>query len=193
MSSRDQPIVGETKGAAVAREAEAVRQAKSLPRIAGMLIAFGLFALLIGYASNRPAYRHLAADSATIKISLRHAGQLMGECRERSSAELEQMPANMRAPLVCPRERSPLLLELELDGQLIISETLPARGIHQDGRASTYRRLTVPAGNVDVAVRLKDHIEAEAFHYEAFRSLTLEPGSNLVIDFDEEAGAFVFL
>ncbi len=193
MSSQRLPAGAESKGAAKAREADAVRQTKSFPRIAGMLIAFAFFAVLIGYASNRPTYRHLSADSATIKLSLRHAGQLLGECRERSSAELEQLPANMRAPLVCPRERSPLLLELELDGVLVLSDTLPARGIHQDGRASTYRRLTVPAGELEVTVRLKDHIDAEEFHYQTRQSLSLEPGKNLVIDFDEAAGAFVFL
>lgn len=193
MSAEGIILTGETHGAAKAREANAVRQARSFRRVAGMLVAFALFAAAVGYFSNRPEYRHLAADSATIKLSLRHAGQLMGECRERSAAELAQMPASMRAPLVCPRERSPLVLELELDGRLMLSKTLPARGIHQDGRASTYERLTVPAGEFEVVVRLKDHIEAEEFQYQARRTLSLVPGANLVIDFDEEAGEFEFL
>lgn len=193
MSSGDIILTGETRTAAVAREAHAVEQAKGFKRLVGMVVAFTLFAAFMGYFSNRPTYRHLAADSATIKVSIRHAGQLMGECRERSSAELAQMPENMRAPLVCPRERSPLHLELEVDGRLVVSKILPARGLHNDGRASAYQRVTVPAGEVEVVVRMKDHIEAEAFHYQSRWTLTLEPGANLVIDFDEEAEEFAFL
>lgn len=162
-------------------------------RWVGMAILWGLLALLLGYFSNRPSYRHLAADAATIKLSLRHAGQLVGECRERSVEEMANLPANMRTPLICPRERSPLVLEMMFDGELVLSETLPARGLHSDGRASIYRRITVPAGKVEVTVRLKDQIASEDFQYQSAQSVDLPPGANLVIDFDGQAGEFQFL
>lgn len=155
-------------------------------------LCFVAFMAFIGLFSNSPPYRHLAADQATIKLSLRHAGQILGQCRERSPEELAQLPPNMRIAEVCPRERSPLLLELLLDDVLVLSKVLPARGLHRDGRASAYERLTVPAGATRVTVRMKDHIEAEDFQYTASRSLHLPAGGNLVIDFNEEARAFEF-
>jgi hypothetical protein len=161
-------------------------------RLAGQIACYGLFVAFVGYFSSAPAYRHLPPEMATIKLSLRHAGQLLGECRTRSAEELGAMPASMRAPLDCPRERSPLLLELEADGELLYSERLPARGVHSDGRASVYKRLTVPEGRVAITVRLKDHIEHDDFHYSATRQLVLAAAGNLVIDFNEESRAFEF-
>jgi len=157
------------------------------------VLAYGAFVLLIGYFSNQPSYRHLPEGSATIKLSLRHAGQILGECRERSASELADLPASMRVATVCPRKRSPLELELWLDGERVYSQILPARGLHQDGRASIYRRLSVPAGLTAIKVRLKDHVEADDFQYSSQRQLNLPAGSNLVIDFDEQERVFDFV
>jgi len=153
----------------------------------------GAFSGWLGYCSTNPLYQHLDPTLATIKVSVRHSGQVLGECRERSPEELAELPANMRVPLVCPRERSPLELELAIDGRLVLSETLPARGIHRDGRASTYHRLSIPAGEVTVAVRMKDHRDQQTFPYQSTVRTVLTPGANLVIDFDNESGRFVFL
>ncbi len=157
------------------------------------ILAASVVAAGLGYFSNRPAHRHLAEDQAVIKLSLRHAGQVLGECHTRTPEELADLPANMRAPMVCPRERSPLLLELRLNDALVLSEILPARGIHNDGRASVYRRLVVPVGRMNVAVRLKDHIESDVFQYESSRTVRIGPAENLVIDFNGDLGDFEFL
>ncbi len=162
-------------------------------KIIGQACCFGLFMLLIGYFSNSPSYRHLAEDQATIKLSLRHAGRLLGECRRRSAEELKQLPANMRAPEVCPRERSPLLLELALDGELVLSEQLQPRGLHDDGMASAYRRLTVAAGAHQLEVRMKDHLAQQVFPYRHARTINLAPAQVLVIDFDSKNKRFTFL
>lgn len=159
----------------------------------GQIAAYGLFVVFIGTFSNSPSYRHLAQDTATIKLSLRHAGQLLGECRQRTSEELANLPANMRASAVCPRERSPIVLELELNGALVYSETLAARGIHNDGRASVYRRLSVPAGKTSLTVRLKDHVDSDVFQFTNSQLVELEPAEVLVIDFNEQSGEFDFL
>lgn len=157
------------------------------------VVLLGAFAGWLGYCSTNPAYQHLDPTLATIKVSVHHSGQVLGECRERSAEELAQLPENMRAPLVCPRERSPLELELAVNDRLVLTETLPARGIHRDGRASTYRRLSVPAGEVTVTVRMKDHVDQQTFPYQSTVRTVLAPGANLVIDFDNESGRFIFL
>ena len=162
-------------------------------RLMGQAVVLAALASWIGYCSNQPPYRHLAGDMATIKLSLRHAGRILGECRERSAEELAGMPANMRVALVCPRERSPLLLELMIDDLTVYSDVLPPRGIHGDGRVSMYQRLQVPAGQVNLWVRLKDRLDSPEFPYQAHGTVTLMPGANLVIDFDGDREAFSFL
>jgi hypothetical protein len=54
------------------------------------------------------AYRHLASDQALIKLSFTRVGKPVGDCRKLSAEELAKLPPNMRAPTVCPRERSPV-------------------------------------------------------------------------------------
>ena len=165
----------------------------SWKQVVGQVFAYGLFMAFIGIFAGSPTYRHLAPDLATIKVSLRHAGQILGECHQRTAEELASLPANMRAPLICPRERSALLLEMDLNGEQVMSETLPARGLHEDGRASTYRRLSIPTGVVTISVRMKDQIDSEVFQYEATRTLVLDSGENLVIDFNELTRSFEFI
>ncbi len=161
-------------------------------RSLGQLVAFAMFIGLVGALAPGPAYRHLDAGLATIKLSLRHAGAPIAPCRERTAEELAQLAPNMRQSTVCPRERSPLVLELALDDRVVFDATLLPRGIHRDGRASVYQRLSVPAGDIDVKVRLKDDARIEGYQYQRTQRVKLAPADVLVIDFDAERGDFVF-
>lgn len=157
----------------------------------GLLFAlfFGPVAMLAGW----PAYRQLAPDEAELKLSLRHSGQRIGECRERDAAELASLPENMRATMDCPRERSPVTLQLDLNGERLIDATLEPQGLHGDGRAVFYRRIRIPAGDIRLDVRMKDDARQVEFPYEAVFESRLAPEQALVVDFDAESGKFVFL
>jgi hypothetical protein len=149
----------------------------------------GTVVILAGW----PPYQHLAPDQAVVKVSLRHTGALVGQCRTLSADELEALPPNMRAPQDCPRQRSPLVVELDINGRRRVDVTLQAQGLHADGRAVLYRRLIVRAGPVRVDVRMKDDVRQQAFAYRDSLETTLEPGRALIVDFDDAAGSFVFL
>ena len=160
-------------------------------RYLGQALAYGAFIWVIAVLSNA-AYQHLPEDQATVKLSVRHAGKLVSECRERTQEEMANLPPNMRAPLACPRERSPLVLELDIDGQSVIRETLPPRGLHNDGLASVYRRLSVPAGRLEVTVRMNDDVNVDGFPYAETRVVELAPAEVLLIDFDNAEQRFSF-
>lgn len=162
---------------------------RGLAQVAVLLAFMGVVAVFTAW----PAYRYLAPDEALVKVSLLHAGVRLGECRTRSEAEMADLPPNMRAAQDCPRERSPLLLQFDLDGQRLIDATLQPQGLHDDGRAAFYRRLKVPAGTFRLAVRMSDDVRSEGFAYEFERDVELEPGEVLVIDFDAQAGRFVLI
>ena len=155
----------------------------------GQILLYGLFALVIGVFSHWPAYRHLAPDAALIKLSMVHAGKLVGECRERSAEELAQMPPNMRTPMDCPRERSALTVELDIDGEPAARVVAPPSGLSGDGASAVYRRLTVPAGERLITVRLRDDARSEEFTHTLERRFMLAPAQVLVIDFDADKGA----
>jgi hypothetical protein len=97
----------------------------------------------------------------------------------------------MRAPLDCPRERAPLLVELELDGALVVREVVPPSGLTKDGAATIYRRLPVEAGKHQLIARLRDRAEGK-FNYTRKAELDLKPGHVLVIDFHAARGGFEF-
>ena len=84
--------------------------------LAGQVVAYGLFALMIATFASSPAYVHHAPQNALIKLSLTHAGQRVGECHERSSEEMAKLPPNMRAKQSCGRERNAVTLEMDMDG-----------------------------------------------------------------------------
>jgi hypothetical protein len=164
---------------------------KNLPRLVAQALLYVPFLALIGYFSTSPVYRHLGEDEALIRLSLSHAAQRVGECRERTPEELAKLPPNMRAPLDCPRERAPVAVELELDGKLIYRTVAPPSGLARDGAATVYHRLPVAAGRYHVAVRLNDRV-APGFSYERDAILDIAPGRVLLIDFNAAEGGFLF-
>lgn len=150
----------------------------------GQALLYGAFALFIGVFSHWPSYRHLGADQSLIKLSFSHTGKPVAECKKQSAAELAKLPPNMRAPVRCPRERSPVVVELDIDGVTAFRHSAPPSGLSKDGASSVYERIVVPAGVHRIAVRLNDDVRSPGFAHVLKREVTLAPAQILVIDFD---------
>ena len=161
--------------------------AKPISRI-GQALLYGLFALIIGYFSGAPSYRHLPADQALIKLSFSHEGKLVSECRQRTAEELAKLAPNMRAPMDCPRGRSPVTVEIDLDGTPAYRHVAMPSGLSKDGASTVYHRFPVQAGEHRLAIRLNDDARATGFNYRREELVDLKPGKVLVIDFNREAG-----
>ena len=101
------------------------------------------------------------------------------------------MPPNMRIRQECPRQRAPVIVELELDGAPLYRESLSPSGLSRDGAASVYRRFVVPAGTHRLSARLADNAKGE-FNYRGEKTLTLAPAQIVVVEFHAPAG-FQFL
>lgn len=160
-------------------------------RYAGQALAYLGFALLLGYFASAPAYTYRPADRAEVKLSFSHGGQRKGGCRPLTPAEIAKLPPNMRRSQACPRERVPLVIEMDVGGQLAHREVLPPSGLSGDGPSRAYRRFQLPPGEHRVALRLRDSERRDGFDYESSFTVALRPRQNLVIDFRAEAGGFV--
>jgi len=154
----------------------------------GQVLLYGLFALAIGVFSQWPPYRHLGEDQALIKVSFSRVGKPVGDCRTLTPDELAKLPPNMRAPTVCPRERSPVTVEVDLNGATVLKRTAPPTGLSKDGASAVYERLVVPAGEHLITVRLSDDVRARDRAYRHESTVKLVPGQVLVIDFDAGKG-----
>jgi len=152
---------------------------------------YALFAVVIGYFSTSPRYQHLQSDQALLRLSFSHPGKIRADCRQRTPEELAKLPANMRAPLDCPRERSPVVVRLELDGNELYNESFAPSGLSRDGASTGYRRLPIPAGPHRVRVQFNDDVRVTGFNYERERDLIAAPGQVVLIDFAPERGGAI--
>jgi hypothetical protein len=160
-------------------------------KIAFQAVAYALFAALIGYFSSAPAYRHLEPGRAVVKLSLVHAGERKQECRTRTPEELAKLAPNMRAQLDCPRERSDVRVELEMDGAVIARVEAAPSGLRRDLPSTIYRRLEIPAGRHTFRARLADTATGE-FRHRGEITVDLQEGRVLVVDFAASRGGFLF-
>lgn len=149
-------------------------------------------AIIAGVAalSAWPSHRTIPVGTGVLKLSFSHGGQR--NCRELTGAELAELPANMRRTEICDRRRLPIDVELDLDGETVYRASLPPSGIAGDGPSRVYRRFVLPAGDHDVAIRLRDTTRAEGFDYSAERRISLAPEQSFAIDFRPVAGGFIF-
>lgn len=150
----------------------------------GQALLYGLFALVIGVFSSWPIYRPLGSDQSLIKLSFSHTGQPVSDCKAQTPEELAKLPPNMRAPVRCPRERSSIVVELDIDGAPAVRHTARPSGLSKDGASSVYQRLQVAAGSHRVAVRMKDDVRSTGFAHVREETVSLKPAQILVIDFD---------
>jgi len=154
----------------------------------GQAVLYGVFAVVIGVFSGWPSYSALPADQAMLKVSFIHHGQRVADCRPFTAEELAKLAPNMRTPMKCGRERSPVTIEVDLDGVNIYRQVAAPSGLSRDGASSVYHRLELPAGEHRIAVRLKDSAAPGPFNYTRDATVTLRPAQILVIDFDAEKG-----
>ncbi len=154
----------------------------------GQAALYALFALVIGAFSRWPVYHPIGANEALVKVSFSHTGKPVSECRKQTPEELAKLPPNMRAPMVCPRERSPVSVQVDVGGKPALRRVAPPTGLSHDGPSSVYLRLPVPAGEQRIAVRLNDDVRSSGFTYQREETVTLRASQILVIDFDAEKG-----
>ena len=150
---------------------------------AGQALGYTAFIAALAYFSTSPPYRHLPPDTALVKVSLQHAGQRKEVCRERSAEELAKLAPNMRLATVCPRERVPVTVNIEL--------TVAPSGLARDGSSTLYRRVNVPAGEHRLVAKLGDAPTA-GFNHVKDATVTLKPGEILLLDFDAKEGGWLF-
>jgi hypothetical protein len=154
-------------------------------RYLGQALLYALFFVPLVFVTHQPTHRHLAEGMAVLKIAVRHAGEIIGQCTPVDAAEYADRPANMRRVEICPRERSPLKLELILDGDTLYRASVPAPGLHNDGVSSMYQRFNVPAGPHHVLVQMNDDGAVDGYTWQLEQDIQLQPAQVMVASFKE--------
>lgn len=126
-----------------------------------------------------------------ITLAFAHAGERREECRTLSPGELAKLPPNMRLQMDCPRERSPVTVDLLLDGKPVIEEVANAPGLYEDQGVDVYRSVKVPAGEHHLKVTMNDSVRVAGPTYTHEQTVTLMPAQLLVVDFNSDTHQFV--
>ena len=150
-----------------------------------------IFMVLVGYFSTSPAHRHLGEGQAVVVMSFNHAGQHIEPCREVSAEELAKLPPNMRQPTECPRARSPVRVEVLMDGQPLFSTVAEPPGLFSDGGVDIFLDTMVVAGEHLFEIKMNDSVRVEGYNYSHQQTVQIAPAQLLFIDFNTEKG-FVF-
>jgi hypothetical protein len=155
-------------------------------RYLGQALLYAVFFVLLAYLTHMPIHRHLAEGMAVLKIAVRHPGAIVGECTSVSGAGQGMRPSAMQQNTeICPRERSPLQLELILDGETLYLATVPATGLHKDGISSMYQQFSVPAGSHHLQIRMNDDVTADGYTWQFEQDIELQPAQVVVASFKE--------
>ena len=149
---------------------------------------YTIFMALIWYFATSPSVRVIEDDEAMITVAFAHAGETREECRRLSQEELMKLPPNMRKPEDCPRERSPIIIEAMLDGNVIYSKTMLPPGIFNDGSVNIYYNSKVPAGKHTFEVKMDDSVRKPGFNHEFEQDININPQQILLVDFDPLTG-----
>jgi hypothetical protein len=146
---------------------------------------------LVWYFSFSPPYVRLNPDESVITLTLSHAGKPVSECHKNSQEELNKLPPNMRKLEDCPRERSPVKIEVLMDGAPVIDEVVDPPGLYKDQGVDIYHSVKVPTGDHELEIRMNDNIRVEGPTHQYQQSVSLEPAQLLVIHFSSGQNQFV--
>lgn len=151
---------------------------------------YAVFMAMVWYFSFSPSYRQLAEDKAVVTLAFGHAAQRVSECNVLSQEELMKLAPNMRKPMDCPRERSPITVELQVDGEVAIRDIFDAPGIYQDQSVDVYRNVKVPHGEHRLSVWMNDDVNVDGPTYRFERTVNLQPAQRFVVTFDANKNGF---
>lgn len=165
---------------------------RDLTRILSQVVAYAAFAFALGYFATMPRYPYSDPAVASIKLSLSHAADKVAPCVQLTQEQIAELAANMRRTETCERERLPLHVELDIDGEPVLVIQAEPSGLWRDGPSSVYERFDVPAGAHTVTARLRDTARTDGWDYTRTVDVVLEPGRYFTVTFKAETGGFNF-
>jgi len=154
------------------------------------VINYSIFMGLVWYFSILPPYHQLEENQALITFTMSHVGKHVTECKKMSYEELMKLPPNMRKPMDCPRERSPVVMELQLNDEVIFSHTAQPLGLYKDQGIDIYQNIKVSAGKHRIKAMLNDDVKVEGPIYQHEDDIHIKPEQHLIIQFDSGEGGF---
>ncbi len=114
------------------------------------------------------SYSFYSPESAALKVAFKHTGKRIAECSEADLIKKEgeryrkllkdtrQVQMNISKLAGCPRERYPVVVEIELDGKNILKKAYAPTGFKSDMSSYIYEEFMIEPGMHKLSARLYD-------------------------------------
>ncbi|MCP4431177.1 MAG: hypothetical protein GY806_09385 [Gammaproteobacteria bacterium] len=155
------------------------------------IINYTVFMGMIWYFASAPSFTVLEEDQAVITMAFSHAGQLREACRRLSQEELNNLAPNMRKLEDCPRERSPVVIEMKLDGEILYNKSLQPPGLYEDGGVDIYFSQKIPAGEHQFEVSMDDSVRGKGVEHRYAQTVEVAASKILLVEFESDTGFVV--
>lgn len=156
---------------------------KKPARIGIQVVAWTALGLVVAAFADGPRFDPLPAGHGRLTLAVAHLSERREPCRQLSEAERQALPPTRRVSEVCERARSPVDIELTVNGQPLVRQTFKPSGLHEDGRIYSMKRWSLPAGDHDLALTMRPHSDA-ALRRARF-ALSLAGRTSAVIDVED--------
>jgi hypothetical protein len=141
----------------------------------------------VAFAFSNLSYRTPHSSRPELIVSFNHSGAIR-EARQLTKEELAQRLPHMRAQVNVTRERVPVRLRVQVDGQAVFDQTFQPKGLHHDGPSMALTRLPILPGRHEVRVELADTADPEKWTRQWSETVEFQESRNRVVLFDTKAG-----
>lgn len=156
------------------------------------VLATAAIMAIIGIFGNGPTYQFLDDDrEAMIKLAISRVSDRSEACVQRTPEELAKLPPNMRVAQSCSRERVPVLIEVDINGETVFSGWRRPSGLSRDGAARFYEKFKISPGEHTIKVAMRDSLREDGFDHAFEQKVAIAPLEIVVIDYENEKRDFV--
>ena len=152
---------------------------------AAIMLAFILGAGTFGFSNL--TYRTPHSPELELVVSFSHGGAIL-EPRQLTKEELAKRLPHIRAQVNVTRERAPVRLRVQVDGQKVFDQLFQAKGLSKDGPSIAVARLPISAGPHQVRVEMADTADREAWTKQWSETVSFENHRIRVVLFDTKSG-----
>jgi hypothetical protein len=174
----------------VKSEASAITGFLSLPKVRVMATALILLAVSLVLAPfvQWPGTA-TAIEQGHIRVAINHAGQFKAGTRAISSEVEAKLPENISPEQVLGGERFPVRLRIEVDGEQVLEQIYPPRGLRREGTIFGLEEWPLSPGNYNLNVWMMD--DDQTWQPVFTGPVAIEAGRVRTLIFDEAQTTFV--
>ena len=151
-------------------------------QLLGQAAAWALFAAVTGVFAQWPIYSPLPEGHGELKLSMAHLTERLEPCVQLSPEEIAALPPNMRVAERCERARAEAVVQLLLDGEPLLDTAVRPVGLARGGRSYLQAHWSLPAGDYELELRLRDTPRDAGFDKVQRFRLGLATGESALLD-----------